>query len=73
MRKSLLGETLILSWVECTLDPIDEFEIDKDYYRVHRDCTDEDITFIEEKINQLKGQGSVSSWVLSRHIVSSDY
>lgn len=73
MRKSLLGETLVLSWLISVIDFDNDFESDKEYYYVCRDCTEEDITLFEQRINQLKDQPSVISWVLSRHIVSSDY
>lgn len=65
MRKSLLGETLVLSWQEyiCT-----------DAYMVWRDVTNENIDEIERFINNsLKERPEVTNWVLSRHIVSSDY
>ena len=65
MRKSLLGETLVLSWQEDRRD---------DLYVVYRDVTNEDLDNIEKFINNsLKEKFEVNNWVLSRHIVSSDY
>lgn len=65
MRKSLLGETLVLSWQEDRRD---------DFYVVYRDVTNEDLDNIEKFINNsLKEKFEVNNWVLSRHIVSSDY
>ena len=62
-RKSLLGETLVLSWYNHRLD--------EDHYIVRRECRDEDLDYIQTRIAEVFEKNF--TWVLSRHVASSDY